>query len=268
MTPSLSLDSRALAEAYDRSSALQLEGGQRLVERLHLGPEARVLDVGCGTGRLTCWLAARLGPKARVVGIDPLEHRIAVARSHGGTARFEVGRAEDLSAFQDASFDTVCLASVLHWVTDKARALAEARRVLRPGGTLAVTTLPDELSGVSTVSSVLRSVLRRAPFVEHLAPPGPRRGSTSTELVALALESGLELVELQVAPTESRHESGAAFVELAEASAFGNLLGSVPAELRTSLRDELAAAFETQRGPAGVVVRGWEVRLVARCPGE
>jgi ubiquinone/menaquinone biosynthesis C-methylase UbiE len=54
--------------------------------------------------------------------------------------RFEVGRGEDLSAFEDESFDAVCMSSVLHWLADKAKALAEVRRVLRPGGQLGVTT--------------------------------------------------------------------------------------------------------------------------------
>jgi hypothetical protein len=62
----------------------------------------------------------------------------------------------------------------------------------------------------------------------------------------------------------SGHESGEAFVEFAEASSFGNVLAMVPEELRASLRADLVAAFESQRGPEGVVVRGWGVLLVAK----
>src|SRR5215475_3374812 len=95
-------DSRSLAETYDRVSDLQFEGGKRLVERLGLKEGARVLDVGCGTGRLAQWIAERVGTKGAVVGIDPLEERIRIARSRGGgTASFEVGQAEDLRAFED-----------------------------------------------------------------------------------------------------------------------------------------------------------------------
>ncbi|TMQ03590.1 MAG: methyltransferase domain-containing protein [Deltaproteobacteria bacterium] len=86
-------ESRHLAEIYDRVSDFQFEGGKRLVERLGLEEGARVLDVGCGTGRLARWIAERLVPRGSVVGIDPLEHRISVARSHAGTVRFEVGQA-------------------------------------------------------------------------------------------------------------------------------------------------------------------------------
>jgi arsenite methyltransferase len=264
MTTSFEHDSRALAEAYDRVSDLQFEEGKRLVERLGLEGGARVLDVGCGTGRLARWIAERLGPKGSVVGIDPLEHRISVARSHLSAVRFEVGQAEDLSAFEDCSFDAVCLSSVLHWVSDKERALAEIRRVLRPGGRLAVSTLPQELSREGTVALVLQRVLQRPSYAEHIDRSGGKRACTSTELVLLVLGSRLELVELHVTPTVSGHASGEAFVEFAQASSFGNLLSRVPDELRASLRADLVSAFDGQRGPGGIVVRGWGVLFVAK----
>src|SRR5690349_22998598 len=115
-------DSRSLAETYDRVSDLQLEAGKGLVEQLGLVEGARVLDVGCGTGRLAHWITERVGTKGAVAGIDPLEERIHIARSRGAAVRFEVGQAEDLRAFEDESFDVVCMSSVFHWIADKAKA--------------------------------------------------------------------------------------------------------------------------------------------------
>jgi len=266
MTISFAHDSPHLAQTYDRVSGLQFEAGKRLVERLGLAEGARVLDIGCGTGRLARWIGERLGPEGSVVGIDPLEDRVSVARSHGGAVRFEVGQAEDLGAFEDASFDAVCMSSVLHWVSDKAKALAEARRVLRPGGRLGVTTTPHELSRAGTVALVLQPLLQRPPYAGHVDPTAltsGRRGYTSTELVSLVLESRLELVEVHVTQRVSHHESGAAFLDFAEASSFGNLLGIVSEDLRPSLRADLVSAFDGQRGPDGVLVRGWWLLLVA-----
>lgn len=257
-------DTPQLAQTYDRASDLQFETGQRLVERIGLSPSARVLDVGCGTGRLTRWIAARLGPRSSVIGIDPLEHRITFARAHEGTARFEVGRAEDLSAFDDSSFDAVCLSSVLHWVDDKAKALAEARRVLKPRGRLALTTLPQELSRASTLSEALHAVLQRGPFAEQVDRTVGKRGTTSTELLSLVLSSGLELIELHITPTTSHHESGSAFVDFAEASSFGTLLALVPPGLREALRSALGEEFEQHRDADGVAIKGWGALLVAQ----
>jgi SAM-dependent methyltransferase len=265
MATSFTHDSRHLAETYERVSDLQFEGGRRLVERLGLEAGAHVLDIGCGTGRLARWIGERLGPKGSVVGIDPLKERIGIARSHGGAVRFEVAQAEALGAFEDASFDAVCMSSVLHWVSDKAKALAEIRRVLRPGGRLGVTTLPHELARAGTVALVLEPLLQRAPYAGHVDLSALTSGKrcTSTDLVLLVLESRLELVELHVTQHVSRHESGEAFLDFAEASSFGNFLRIVPEELRASLRADLVSGFEGQRGPHGVVVRGWGVLFVA-----
>jgi ubiquinone/menaquinone biosynthesis C-methylase UbiE len=250
------------AQRYDRARPGYPD---ELIERIVVASPGRdVLDVGCGTGRLTRWIAERLGPRGSVVGIDPLEHRISIARSHAGAARFEVGRAEDLGAFEDSSFDAVCLSSVLHWVADKASALAEIRRVLRPGGRVGLTTLPQELSRAGTVAGVLQPLLQRPPYADRVDRSVARRGCTSTELVELVLESRLELVELHVTQTVSSHQSGEAFVEFAEASSFGSLLAMVPEDQRASLRADLVAAFESLRGPEGVVVRAWGLLLVAK----
>jgi arsenite methyltransferase len=269
MTTSFAHDSRRLAETYDRMSDSQFESGKRLLERLGLEQGARVLDIGCGTGRLARWIAERLGPEGFVAGIDPLAERIDIARSQGGAARFEVGQAEDLAAYEDAGFDAVCMSAVLHWVWDKAKALAEIRRVLRPGGRLGVTTLPHELSGAGTVAHVLRPMLGRPPYfgrVDLSALTFATRGQTTTDLVTMILESRLELVELHVTQRVRSQPTGGELVDFLEASSFGNFLRIVPEELRPSLRADLASAFDAQKGPDGVVVRDWGLLAIAARP--
>ena len=115
---------------------------QRLLSAL-LGPiEGRqVLDVGCGDGAMAQELA-RQG--AHVTGLDPDPRMIAAARRRIGrdceTLRFVAGRGEALP-FDDAAFDVVLAVTVLCFVPDARRVLAEAARVLRPGGRLIVGEL-------------------------------------------------------------------------------------------------------------------------------
>jgi arsenite methyltransferase len=266
MTTSFEHDSGGLAQTYDRVSDLQFEVGKRLVERLGIAEGARVLDVGCGTGRLTHWIAERVGTKGVVTGIDPLEERIQIARSHGGAVRFGVGQAEDLGGFEDASFDAVCMSSVLHWVAEKARALDEVRRVLRPGGRLGVTTSPHELARAGTVRGVLEPLLTREPYASRVDASRltfANRGCTTTELMLLVLESRLNLVELHVRQDTRTHASGEALVAFIEASAFGTFLRPIPEDLRPALRADLVAAFDAQRGPEGVALRSWSALLIA-----
>jgi SAM-dependent methyltransferase len=269
MTISFTDDTSHLAETYDRISDFQFENGKRLVEHLHLAAGDRVLDVGCGTGRLARWIAERVSPTGSVVGIDPLAERIAIANARAGGITFAVGQAEDLGAFADESFDAVSMSAVFHWVSDKPRALAEIRRVLRPGGRLGVTTFPGELSGAGTVPKVLAPVLARPPYAERVDRSGPGalgRDYTTTRLIAMVIESGLELTELHVAARSRHHATGADVVAFIESSAFGNLSKAVPEELRDALRLDLAAAFDARKGPEGITLRDWGTLFVATRP--
>jgi len=96
----------------------------------------RVLEVGCGTGRLAAALAER---GARVWGVDPSEDMLAQARATAGKdVGFKLGRAEALP-FKDGWFERAVLRLVVHLV-DRPRALAELARVLAPGGRAAIAT--------------------------------------------------------------------------------------------------------------------------------
>lgn len=107
----------------------------------HLRPGQRLLDVGCGPGNISVDLAARVDP-GKVVGIDVVESVLAGAeadRVAAGVANvsFRHGDVYDLP-FGDAEFDVVHAHQVLQHLADPAAALAGMRRVLRPGGLLAV----------------------------------------------------------------------------------------------------------------------------------
>ena len=103
----------------------------------HLRPGLDLLDVGCGPGTITVDLAARVAP-GRVVGIDASADVIEQAQALGdGRTTFAVGDVYDLDA-PDGSFDVVHAHQVLQHLTDPVTAVAEAHRVLRPDGILAV----------------------------------------------------------------------------------------------------------------------------------
>jgi len=94
----------------------------------------RVLDVGTGTGSVASAIEAKM-PASEIVGVDPSEGFIAYARRNAKSrrARFEVGDAQALK-FTDASFDKTMALLVMNFVPDHDKAIAEMRRVTRPGG--------------------------------------------------------------------------------------------------------------------------------------
>jgi demethylmenaquinone methyltransferase/2-methoxy-6-polyprenyl-1,4-benzoquinol methylase len=101
------------------------------------------LDVGCGVGLYALWLAQAVGPRGRVVGIEPSGERVEAARALVGDAlpasRLEFREGDGLKIdAPDASFDWVWCGDVLHHVQETGRALAEFARVVRPGGRIII----------------------------------------------------------------------------------------------------------------------------------
>ena len=114
-----------------------------LFERLSLSPRERVLEVGCGTGNLWRENAERVPHGATLVVTDAAPAMLEQARARlAGLALAPDFRAADAQAlpFADASFELVLANHMLYHVPDRARALAELARVLRPGGRLVVGT--------------------------------------------------------------------------------------------------------------------------------
>ncbi|MGW1076149.1 class I SAM-dependent methyltransferase [Streptomyces sp. NPDC002537] len=130
------------AATYDRSPLQKryFRPAQRALLRHAAAAEpspAAVLDIGCGTGTLLRAARHRF-PRAALVGIDPAPSMLRIARAHARPGEAHAGgRAEQLP-FADASFDLVLSTLSFHHWADRPRGLAEARRVLRPGGTLLV----------------------------------------------------------------------------------------------------------------------------------
>jgi ubiquinone/menaquinone biosynthesis C-methylase UbiE len=125
------------ASYYEDSWQAQLEPAQtRLLEMAHLRPGDRVLDVACGTGLVSFRAAQAVGEHASVLGTDISEGMIELARSRAPAplnVRFERMDAEEL-VLENESVDVVLCALGLMYVPDPRKALAEMRRVLKPGG--------------------------------------------------------------------------------------------------------------------------------------
>jgi SAM-dependent methyltransferase len=109
-------------------------------ERHGLGPGMRVLEIGPGIGYLTGAAAERIGPHGRLVSLDLQLSLLTKLRDRLGPATPPLVRGDATRLpFRGASFDLVYLSSVLGEIPDKPGAMREFGRVLRSGGTLAVS---------------------------------------------------------------------------------------------------------------------------------
>ena len=142
------------AGPYDALTNHILQPSQKSIGRLaQIKAGDRVLDVGCGSGRLTMAAQEWAGADGQAVGLDPSPEMIRVARKNaeraGSKAKFELGLAESLP-FPDGSFDVVLNRLMLHHLPEdlKQRGLAEMRRVLKPGGVCLIVDFEPPKSGL------------------------------------------------------------------------------------------------------------------------
>jgi SAM-dependent methyltransferase len=149
--------------------------GQWTLERLAWRGSERVLDVGCGPGDLLRGMARQRAGWGALVGFDlsPGMARSAAELAEGLPVSFFVGDAQTLP-FPDACFDVVMARHVLPYVPDIDRAVAEAARVLRPGGRFVATTngartMPEYLAYLERAATCLPGLINTEPITNRFS---------------------------------------------------------------------------------------------------
>jgi phosphatidylethanolamine/phosphatidyl-N-methylethanolamine N-methyltransferase len=179
------------AKRYDRATRFLSPPVPRMLELAASAAKgrARVLEVAAGTGLLTATIAPLVG---ELTATDYAAAMVQQLEAHVRDASLSNVRCEqaDLYAlrFDDASFDAVFAANVLHLVPDLPRALASLARVLEPGGVLIA---PTYLHGETLAASLLSRVFALTGF------PGQRR------FTARSLRDALEAANLRVLREET-----------------------------------------------------------------
>ncbi|MFO1301461.1 MAG: methyltransferase domain-containing protein [Burkholderiaceae bacterium] len=178
------------ADTYERFfvPALFRQWTGPMLDAARVGPDTpRVLDVACGTGVLARCAAQRVGTARDIVGVDPNEAMLAVARRVAPDIDWRAGRAEALPC-EDASFDAVVCQFGLMFFEDRVAGLRQMLRVLRPGGRVAVWDALDRTPGFAELVRLLEQTCGseaadalRAPFSL----------GNAAELASLARRAGL-----------------------------------------------------------------------------
>ena len=145
------------ASTYDLSSEPQQTWASQVLARLEgVAPDATILDIGCGTGRVTEALLA-LVPQGRVRALDASADMVELARRRLGE-RADVWCQDVLDLDLDEPVDAILSTATLHWVTDHDRLWARVAQALRPGGMLEVQC--GGQGNIERVRAVIEEVAR------------------------------------------------------------------------------------------------------------
>jgi ubiquinone/menaquinone biosynthesis C-methylase UbiE len=183
--------------AYDRLMAPWSRAvGRKFLDWLAVPPGLRWLDVGCGTGAFTELVLEQSSPGG-VSAVDPAEDQIAYARAKPAAKRvsFQLAEAQKLP-FADGEFDIAAMALVITFVPDPGRAIAEMKRVVKPGGMIG-TYVWDFLGKGNTQQPLREAVEARGILVQ------PTPGHVHSRLESLkAIFAGAGLEAVSVRPIE------------------------------------------------------------------
>ncbi|XP_011403367.1 PREDICTED: uncharacterized protein LOC105312430 [Amphimedon queenslandica] len=196
----------AEAEIYHCTSDLQLEDGLKLLKKLPIQETDVVLDLGCGTGRLTSNIAKRV-INGKVIGIDPDEERIkiAMAESTGDSTSLQFMIASDQS-FPENQYDHVVSTDVIHWIKDKEAAFTRVYNNLKPGGKFGFTTAHG-----SIINSLMMEIFQLCEVADNMiALEHCELGDYYKEL---AIKTGFVVDFLEITERSSQYKSINSFID-------------------------------------------------------
>jgi trans-aconitate 2-methyltransferase len=158
------------ARTYDRVADPMTRWGAAVLDRLPLRGDERVLDAGCGSGRVTELLAERL-PRGQVVALDGSSRMVDAARERlapfGDRIQFVV--ADLLQPLPIAPVDAILSTATFHWVLDHATLFRNLAAVLRPGGRLVAQC--GGRGNITRLNEIVDSLGQASHEVHHFADP-------------------------------------------------------------------------------------------------
>ena len=235
----------AFTEIYERVlvGPLFRPFAEQLMTRVGPNRGDSVIDVACGTGIVARVARERLGPEARIVGVDVAPAMLAVARTVDPTIDWRQGDAVSLPVSDAERFTVLTCHQGLQFMRDKPAAIREMRRVLAPGGRVAIATWRslEEIPGMRDLNAVAE---------QHVGAIVDSRHSfgDATELNRLLVDAGFSQVNVQTLAHDVHFADGAMFARLNAMAVIG--MSEKGKAMSEAERGELAGRIAAESGHA------------------
>jgi SAM-dependent methyltransferase len=242
-----------------------------LVERLAPRPGERILDMGTGPGEPAITIAGIVGASGHVTGIDLSENMVSIAQRVADARRqsnveFRTMDCGDLK-LPDASFDAVVSSFGFQIFTDPEGAAREARRVLRPGGRIAVSVWSTG-DRVPWIHAVIGPMLEYAEPDETGYIPTPYETGGPGEMVAFLEHAGFQDTREERRRHSLRFDDEEAYFRaILKATPIGHSLSEEPEETQKDVLRKTRENLRPWKVPEGLSIPGEAVVVVARKPG-
>ena len=244
------------ASDYAQSSSLQQQWARELIARLGLRRGQRVLDIGCGDGKVTAEIAASAG---FVLGVDNSPEMIALAKHSfpADNLRFQLADASDLPF--DHEFDIIFSNATLHWVKDHRPVLAGIARSLAAGGRILLQMGgKGNASGVVAAMDSVRTRPQWSQYFEQFTFPygfyGPEEYQEWLD------EAGLPACKASLVTKDARHPTHAAFAGWLRTT-WLPYTQRVPADQRETFIEEVVETYLAAYPPVNGAVHVQMIRL-------
>ena len=237
------------AAEYEKHSSPQQQWARDIIRTMKLAGDERILDIGCGDGKVTAELAA-LVPTGQVLGIDSSDSMIAFARRrfppvHHPNLQFRWGNASRL-AYQ-CEFDLVVSFASLHWVRDHLAVLTGITRSLKPGGRIVLQF--GGKGNIAMISDVANELITQNHWKYYFRDFSyPWFFPSVEEYRGLVEGAGLFAQRIQLVPKDMAHDGEDALAGWLRA-VFLPYTERLPDELCEDFLEEVANAYIKRRPP-------------------
>jgi trans-aconitate methyltransferase len=246
-------------ENYKQNSQVQWDLAMESLKDFQFDPEDQVLDIGCGDGKITAFLAAKV-PQGTMIGLDISENMIQAATSQfaGGNLSFLQGDAISIPFHN--KFDKIVSFCAIHWIIDQEKGIQSMKNSLKSDGTLLLLIPEKAPNTVGLLGSNLACSEKWASYF-----PAFKQGRvyhTPEEYLTLLNQAGLEVTDLQRFQFVASYPDRAALI--AWLTPLVNFVDHLPSHLQQTFIEELTDAYILADPSAPSICHSYIMSIIAK----